>query len=75
MLFNKHSMTQTSMQGPTRIWTAIAGFRVQSANRYTIGPTTDESHARSRGVVDIANTEYIHTLPFCASARVQSYVS
>ena len=24
--------------GPTRIWTAIAGFRVQSANRYTIGP-------------------------------------
>ena len=24
--------------GPTRIWTAIAGFRIQSANRYTIGP-------------------------------------
>ena len=26
-------------KGPTRISTAIAGFRVQSANRYTIGPT------------------------------------
>ncbi len=25
--------------GPARIWTAIAGFRVQSANRYTTGPT------------------------------------
>ena len=24
-----------------RIWTAIAGFRVQSANRYTTGPATD----------------------------------
>ena len=25
-------------KGPTRILTAIAGFRVQSANRYTTGP-------------------------------------
>lgn len=25
-------------KGPARIWTAIAGFRVQSANRYTTGP-------------------------------------
>ena len=24
--------------GPARIWTAIAGFRVQSANRYATGP-------------------------------------
>ena len=24
--------------GPTEIWTRIAGFRVQSANHYTIGP-------------------------------------
>ena len=28
-------------KGPRRIWTAIAGFRVQSANRYTIGPLID----------------------------------
>ena len=27
--------------GPTEIWTQIAGFRVQSANHYTIGPCTD----------------------------------
>ena len=26
--------------GPTEIWTRIAGFRVQSANHYTIGPNT-----------------------------------
>ena len=26
------------MSGPTEIWTRIAGFRVQSANHYTIGP-------------------------------------
>ena len=24
--------------GPTEIWTRIAGFRVQSANHYTMGP-------------------------------------
>ena len=24
--------------GPTEIWTRIAGFKVQSANHYTIGP-------------------------------------
>ena len=30
--------TRCIIIGPTRIWTAIAGFRVQSANRYTIGP-------------------------------------
>ena len=27
--------------GPTEIWTRIAGFRVQSANHYTIGPCCD----------------------------------
>ena len=25
-------------QGPTEIWTRIAGFKVQSANHYTMGP-------------------------------------
>ena len=24
--------------GPTEIWTRIAGFKVQSANHYTMGP-------------------------------------
>ena len=31
--------TFNSEKSPTRIWIAIAGFRIQSANRYTIGPT------------------------------------
>ena len=31
--FNKKSYL-----GPTEIWTRIAGFRVQSANHYTMGP-------------------------------------
>ena len=26
--------------GPTEIWTRIAGFKVQSANHYTMGPRT-----------------------------------
>ena len=26
------------VRGPTEIWTRIAGFRVQSANHYTMGP-------------------------------------
>ena len=26
--------------GPTEIWTRIVGFRVQSANHYTMGPWT-----------------------------------
>ena len=26
--------------GPTEIWTRIAGFKVQSANHYTVGPRT-----------------------------------
>ena len=25
--------------GPTEIWTRIAGFKVQSANHYTMGPS------------------------------------
>ena len=25
-------------EGPTEIWTRIAGFKVQSANHYTMGP-------------------------------------
>ena len=25
-------------RGPTEIWTRIAGFKVQSANHYTMGP-------------------------------------
>ena len=31
---------------PVRIWTAIAGFRVQSANRYTTGPADGSDGAR-----------------------------
>ena len=27
-------------KGPTEIWTRIAGFKVQSANHYTMGPST-----------------------------------
>ena len=30
--------SEEKKRGPTEIWTRIAGFRVQSANRYTIRP-------------------------------------
>ena len=29
---------EKKVAGPTEIWTRIAGFRVQSANHYTMGP-------------------------------------
>ena len=29
---------ESKMLGPTEIWTRIAGFKVQSANHYTMGP-------------------------------------
>ena len=29
---------RTKKRGPTQIWTGVAGFKVQSANRYTIEP-------------------------------------
>ena len=29
--------------GPTEIWTRIAGFRVQSANHYTMGPYVEKA--------------------------------
>ena len=32
--------------GPARFWTVIAGFRVQSANRYTTGPADGSDGAR-----------------------------
>ena len=34
----KRKEIRKKMLGPTEIWTRIAGFRVQSANHYTIGP-------------------------------------
>ena len=34
----KIKMKTKSVQGPTEIRTRIAGFKVQSANRYTMGP-------------------------------------
>ena len=38
-LQNKSSIfTKKNVVGPTEIWTRIAGFRVQSANHYTMGP-------------------------------------
>ena len=29
-------------EGATEIWTRIAGFKVQSANHYTMGPVVDQ---------------------------------
>ena len=34
----KGSKLEEKGWGPTEIWTRIAGFRVQSANHYTMGP-------------------------------------
>ena len=31
-------LTTKTKEGPTEIWTRIAGFKVQSANHYTMGP-------------------------------------
>ena len=31
-------MSVDKIEGPTEIWTRIAGFKVQSANHYTMGP-------------------------------------
>ena len=33
-----HCHSQKKYAGPAEIWTRIAGFRVQSANHYTMGP-------------------------------------
>ena len=35
-------------KGLARIWTAIAGFRVQSANRYTTRPVVCNAHSEKR---------------------------
>ena len=35
---NSSMFTKKNVVGPTEIWTRIAGFRVQSANHYTMGP-------------------------------------
>ena len=38
---NKKSIKEMGKaEGPTEIWTRIAGFKVQSANHYTMGPRT-----------------------------------
>ena len=43
----------TSPTGPTEIWTRIAGFKVQSANHYTMGPVLILHSTKQ-----IANSEY-----------------
>ena len=35
---NSSMFTKKNVVGPTEIWTRIAGFRVQNANHYTMGP-------------------------------------
>ena len=47
--------------GPTRIWTAIAGFRVQSANRYTIGPYTSVLKIGMK-LIQIVNFTQLHNM-------------
>ena len=37
-MFLSGSKDLMEMNGPTEIWTRIAGFKVRSANHYTIGP-------------------------------------
>ena len=37
-LVEQSSWKQKLFEGPTEIWTRIAGFKVQSANHYTMGP-------------------------------------
>ena len=40
---------RTKVTGPTEIWTRIAGFRVQSANHYTMGPSNIEAASEGSG--------------------------
>ena len=48
-----HSTTDPCLRGfgaligPARIWAAIAGFKVESANRYTTGPAVSASNSNS----------------------------
>ena len=46
-------------EGPTEIWTRIAGFKVQSANHYTMGPLV----RRRRAVMRFESAVKIETLP------------
>ena len=36
----KQKNKKKKSRGPAETWTRIAGFKVQSANHYTTGPTT-----------------------------------
>ena len=38
-----NNKTTKKSRGPTEIWTRIAGFKVQSANHYTMGPYDNNS--------------------------------
>ena len=49
-------------QGPTRIWTAIAGFRIQSANRYTIGPLAIALQMNDAGPWSKHGHQILHSL-------------
>ena len=51
-----------SLQGSTEIWTRIAGFKVQSANRYTIEPIR-------------FNTSYILFIVFLTNLNIISQIS
>ena len=37
---NERKKKERKVKGPTETWTRIAGFKVQSANHYTMGPWT-----------------------------------
>ena len=46
-------------KGPTGIWTRVAGFKVQSDNRYTIGP----EKWRIRASIPVPHACKARTLP------------
>ena len=48
----------TKKKGPTGIWTRIAGFKVQSDNHYTIGPTAILGGIRTRNLKIRSLTPY-----------------
>ena len=41
IILKRRYLPEIKSLGSTEIWTRIAGFRVQSANHYTIGPVTN----------------------------------
>ena len=46
-------------KGPTEIWTRIVGFKVQSANHYTMGPHIDTTLLKMTKIIHQRNIGFL----------------